>query len=468
MSSKPIAKDTAPNIFLEGSLPKLFVKTAAPIILIMTANGFFTLVDAYYLGRYVGVEALTAVTLMFPLYMLLVAVSTLVSSGYSSVFARLLGANSTHQAGEALYAAITLSLLVSLILIVVFLALSDSLILQLTNGTNLLAAHGYTYISILIFFCPIVFILGVSVDTLRCEGKISEMLAVTIFATSLNFVFNYLLIVKLNLGVAGSAYGTVAAQSCALCVAIYLRQRSKSIVKIRAPKFAQACKHWLDFVSLGIPQSVSHIGLSLTAVVVLFSIQTWNGQTYEVTAGAYGIITRLMTFTILPLLGLSIAFQTIIGNNYGATKYRRCLDALKIALVIAVFYCMIAQSCFYIFRNSLGLLFVDDQEVATEISRILPINTLLFFISGPMLIVTIYFQAIGKAIKSAILSLPRTYLFTIPLILVLPNALGEVGIWYAAPIAELLMIGVTVAVFLSTKKSSGSFFYTKTKPFTLN
>ena len=73
---------TPGNVYLTGSLPVLFIKTAAPIIIVMGVNGLFTLVDAYFLGEFVGADALTAVTLMFPLYMLLVALSTLVSSGF--------------------------------------------------------------------------------------------------------------------------------------------------------------------------------------------------------------------------------------------------------------------------------------------------------------------------------------------------------------------------------------------------
>jgi Na+-driven multidrug efflux pump len=79
------------NIYLAGSLPALFAKTATPIIMVMGVNGLFTVVDAYFLGAYVGADALTAVTLMFPLYMLLVALATLVSNGFASIFARLVG-----------------------------------------------------------------------------------------------------------------------------------------------------------------------------------------------------------------------------------------------------------------------------------------------------------------------------------------------------------------------------------------
>jgi putative MATE family efflux protein len=456
MKTKLTTNDASENIFLISSLPALFAKTAAPIILIMAANGLFTLVDAYYLGAYVGAEALTAVTLMFPMYMLLVAVSTLVSSGYSSVFARLLGARSTLDAGHAISSALMLSQCVSLALIVLFLFFGAALTLQLANGSHVLAGLGYTYISILIFFSPAIFMLGISIDTLRCEGHMGAMLAVTLVSILLNFVFNYLFIVQLDWGVAGSAYGTAAAQICALLVAIQLRRQSSSQIEIQFSGFGQIRNHWREFITLGIPSSLGYVGLSLTAGIILYSLQIWNADTYSATAGAYGIITRLMTFTFLPLLGLSMALQTIVGNNYGAANFQRSTAAFKISLAVATVYCVVAQLGFYLFKDTLAYIFVDDIEIAAEIGRILPINLLLFFLFGPMLMVSTYFQAIGKAIKAVILSLSRTYLFGVPLILILPYLFGEVGIWLATPTAEAMMLILTAAVLVSAKKSSGS------------
>ena len=97
------------NLYLTGSLPVLFAKTASPIILIMLLNGLFTLVDAWFVGTWVGADALTGVTLMFPVYMLLVALSTLVSSVFSSIYARLLGADQKVAAGQVYGQAVLLA-----------------------------------------------------------------------------------------------------------------------------------------------------------------------------------------------------------------------------------------------------------------------------------------------------------------------------------------------------------------------
>ena len=111
---------TSENIYLKGSLLPLFAKTASPIILIMLLNGLFTLVDAWFIGTWVGADALTGVTLMFPVYMLLVALSGLVSSGFSSIYARLLGAGKMAEAGAVYGQALFLALGVCGVLISTF------------------------------------------------------------------------------------------------------------------------------------------------------------------------------------------------------------------------------------------------------------------------------------------------------------------------------------------------------------
>jgi Na+-driven multidrug efflux pump len=122
------------NIYLAGPLPALFARTATPIIVVMGVNGLFTVVDAYFLGVYVGADALTAVTLMFPLYMLLVALSTLVSNGFASVFARLVGSGDRDRAHIVFAQAVQLALVACAVLIALFLMAGNALSLMAANG----------------------------------------------------------------------------------------------------------------------------------------------------------------------------------------------------------------------------------------------------------------------------------------------------------------------------------------------
>ncbi|MBL4891694.1 MAG: MATE family efflux transporter [Rhizobiaceae bacterium] len=446
--------DEQDNMFLSGSLPILFIKTAAPIILIMMVNGFHTLIDAYFLGEFVGADALTAVTLMFPAFMLLVALSTLVSNGYSSILARLLGAGEKDRALNAYVDAILLALVVCVVLIAMFLAVGDTVILWVTKGSTTLAAMGYTYMAILIFLSPLAFVLGISIDTLRCEGMLATMAAITLMSVLANTLFNYILIVEFNWGVAGSAYGTILAQACAMAAIIVVRIKKQQYRSFQLSNFRIGWHNWSRFLALGAPTSLSYVGISLSAAAILFSLQLWSGSAYEATATAYGIVTRVMTFMFLPLLGLSMAFQTIVGNNYGAHKFGRTNACIKIVLSTAFVYCVIFQLCLYIFRNDIGFIFVDDQAIALQLARILPLTTMVLFIFGPLMMVSVYFQAIGDATRSAILSLTKVYLFSLPLTFILPMFIGEIGIWYAGPLSEILSLLLTaVILYLRFRKS---------------
>ncbi|MFA0811836.1 MATE family efflux transporter [Microbulbifer epialgicus] len=444
------------NVFVSGALLPVFFKTAAPIILIMLVNGSFTLLDAYFLGEYVGAEALAAVTLTFPMFMLLIALSSLISSGYSSVQARLLGAGEKDKARQAFSQAVTLALAVCAVLMLLFVAGGKPLTLLVANGSEDLAEMGYTYLSILIFLSPIQFIGSVNSDTLRCEGQLSLMAMVSLSSVMLNIVFNYIFIAHLEMGVAGSAYGTALAQAIALMIVAGYRYYGRStVIDTQIIRLSHKRDFWPEYLSLGLPSSLSYIGISLTSIAVIFSIQTWGGDNYDATVGAYGITTRIMTFIFLPLLGLSQAFQTLIGNNVGAKSWSRADSSINIALTIAFAYCLALQLGVLILKGSLGALFVNDQQIIEEVARILPMMTLVYFLAGPLMMISTFFQAIGDAKRAAILGLTKTYIFVLPLILVLPLIFGEVGIWYAGPVAEVMLLTLTVIILYQRGRNHG-------------
>lgn len=443
------------NIYLAGSLPALFAKTATPIIVVMGVNGLFTVVDAYFLGAYVGADALTAVTLMFPLYMLLVALATLVSNGFASVFARMIGGGERNSAGIVFAQAVQLAMVVCAVLIAVFLLAGDALSLMAANGNAALAGMGYTYVSILILCSPLVFVLSINIAALRSEGLLTAMAAITLMSALLNILFDYLFIVELGMGVAGSAYGTVLAQLCSMLAVIFYRRSSSPTTSAQKLPAWPGAGHWGELLALGAPSSLGYIGMSLSAGLTLYCLQLWAAETYAATAGAFGIITRLITFTFLPLLGLSMAFQTIAGNNFGARLAARTDKSIVLALGLALIYCVTVELIFLSSRSVIGYLFVDDSAIASEIARILPLVVLTTFIFGPVMMIGSYFQAIGDAPRAALLGLSRTYLFALPLIFALPFWFGEPGIWYAGIVAELLVLITTVLVLMHRRRLAG-------------
>jgi len=446
------------NLFLKGPLPLVFLKTAAPMILMMLVNGSFSLVDAYFLGVFVGAEALTAVTSMFPAFMLIIALTTLVSNGFSSVMARQLGAGENTKARETFSQAMTLALLVCAVLIGLFLMAGNQFTSSVSNGSETLSQMSYTYISILVLFSPLGFILAINSDSLRCEGQIPFMALMSLVSVVLNGVFNYILIAEMNWGVAGSAYGTVLAQLASISAVFIYRRVKTNKLNIQVLGFSLSRKHWQEFLALGAPSSLSYVGLALSSAAILYNLQVWNQVNYEATVGAYGIVTRLMVFIFLPLLGLSLAFQTITGNNVGANQSERANSSIKIALSISFIYCVILQVMTLIFRNDFGRVFVSDASIISEVARILPITTGGLFLLGPLMIISMFFQSIGDAKRASILGLTKTYCFALPLTFILPWFFSEWGIWIAAPSTEVLGLLLTLYILHKRRQDQGNPF----------
>ncbi len=443
------------NPYTSGPLGPIFVKTALPIIFVMGMNGLLTVVDAMFLGRYVGADALGAVTLIFPLFMLIVALATLVSNGMSSILARHLGAEDHDNAARVFVGAHGLALMVSLVLILAYLAFGRAITLALASGSEPLVDMGQTYLAITTFMSPLAFVLAVHSDALRNEGRVGFMAAMSLLVSLSNIGFNYVLIALMGLGVAGSAYGTALAQLLSLSIIIGFRIYGTTSLRPNLLGQMPLTACWSRILALGAPQSLSFIGVALGSAAVIFALQIVDTPTYETTVAAFGIVTRVMTFMFLPLLGLTHALQSLIGNNYGAQHWERSDASLRMGICVALVYCVLAQVVFAFGSGAIATLFVDDTAVHAELARILPVNTAFLWMAGPMIVIASYFQAIGHATRAAILSLTKTYFFSLPLTFALPPFVGEIGIWLASPIAEILTALLTMAILYQTARSFG-------------
>ncbi len=446
------------NPYLTGSIPQLFINNALPIIMVMVVNGLLNVVDAFYLGRFVGPDALTAVTLVFPLFMVLVASASLVSAGTASILARRLGAGDLPTAQRTFAAAQRLTVMVSLVLVMLFFLSREPMLSALANGDARLAEMGNTYILPLVLFAPATFVLNLQYDTLRSEGRVALMTRTALMVTGLNIIFNFVLINIAGLGVLGSSLGTILAQAVAL--ATVLRHRLTGKTRIRAFSHCPFpdWETWREIVRLGLPSALNFIGVSLLSVVVISRVQTYADSMYAETIAAYGVISRLNAFSFLPLLGLSLAAQAIIGNNVGAGAYARSNAGLRVALGFALGYCAVIELIMILGAKGLGAIFVSDPMVIDEVGRILPVTISLFFFFGMNTVLAGYFQALGEARRAAIFSLAQIYLFTAPLTFLLPHLIGEWGIWIAAPAGHFSMALLGATVLFITARQTGRRF----------
>lgn len=433
------------NPYTRDSVPATFVATALPIVFVISANGLLTVVDGIFLGIFVGPEALNAVTIAFPVSMFMIAFSSMVSIGMASVLGRLLGARRLDDARRLFAGAHGLSICISMAFVVLFATFGWSIVAQLASSTEL-ARMAYAFLTIAISTSPLQFLLSVHADALRTEGRVRFIAIIGLCLTLANMALNAILIAGLGFGVSGSAWGTACAQAVALILIFQYRLRGKARLTLAFADAANWRSGWSEMLALGAPRSLSFIGIALGSAAIILSLRRFGGANTDASIVAFGIINRLMAFAYFPLLGMSMAMQAIVSNNVGANLWARTNATLKLVLIVTFSYACFVEIAFILFRHKLAGLFVVDPGVISEIGKILPILLALYLSFAPMMMIANYFQSIGDARVAALLSLSRTYLFAIPLTLLLPFAAGQIGIWLAIPLADAFQLAVIVAV----------------------
>lgn len=441
------------NPYTEAALGPLFLRTALPMVAIMSVNGLHAVVDAAFLGAYVGPDALSAVTLIFPALMAMVALQALVSGGMASLLARRLGARQREEARGVFGSAHLLALGFVALLYLLYFAVLAPHIATLAGGEGQVAEGARRFLGVTVLGSPVAFLLSLSIDALRCEGRVRFMALITIASSLLNMLANWLLIGWAGLGVQGSALGTVLAQAVCLTVILVERRRGGSRL---TPVFGFRPADMGRILAIGGPMSLGFLGMSLGSAAVLYNVSVWSaGEARLSTVAAYGVITRILTFAYLPLMGMSIAFQTICGSNYGARLGDRVEGSLRIALTTAFAYSFAIELLAILGRGPIAGIFTEDAAVVAEISRILPWMVAAYVLFGPTVTLAGYYQAIGDAGRAALFSLSRSYLLFMPLTFLLPRILGEAGIWRAPLLADLAVAAMALAILWRDRRRHG-------------
>ncbi|MCX7288582.1 MAG: MATE family efflux transporter [Rhodobacterales bacterium] len=442
----------AQNRFLTAPIGRLFVTNALPMMVMMLMSGMLSVVDAAFLGHFVGPDALAAVSLVFPILMVTIALSTLVSGGMSSLLARQLGARQDNDATAVFAQAHGLALFVSMLLIAAFSTVAGLVIGQMSGGRADIAQMAYTYLAIMIFASPLQLLLSVHADAWRNEGHAGLIALLSVGVTFANIALNYLLIVSLDMGVAGSALGTAIAQGTGLALLVGLRCRGGGILRMSDLWTSRWIGGWRPILTLGAPVSLSFIGIALVSATVITTLRLTAGAGYVDGVVAYGIVTRILSFTFLPLMAVAMAAQSIVGHNIGAKLYRRSDVALRMALAVAFLYCAFVEVTLLIGHASIGGRFVSSPDVIGDVGRILVPMLSLYLFTGPVLVLALYFQAIGKPGRTAMLTLIKPFALS-PLLL---SALGFFGgsraIWFAFPIADGIIVALALGVVIANQR----------------
>ncbi|MEO0506347.1 MAG: MATE family efflux transporter [Bacteroidota bacterium] len=430
---------------------KLLVKQAVPAgigILVMSLN---VLVDSIFVGNWIGSIAIAAISVVLPITFFIAALGMAIGVGGSSILSRALGANQKEKALKTFGNQISLTLLVTTTMMMVGLYYTDSLI-PLFGGKGAIFSVARVYYIIILYGVPLLGFTMMGNNVMRAEGKPKFAMFGLILPSVVNLLADYIFIYVLDMGMAGAAWATTLSYAVsAVYVALFFLY-GPSELKINTGHLAFKSSILREIGSLGFVTLSRQAVVSSTYLLMNNILFNLGG---EAMIAVYAIIGRILMFALFPIFGVTQGFLPIAGFNYGAAYYSRVKESIN----KAVWYACVLGSLIFLglmlFPDVITGLFLsnqphqsaDEQAMNQFVLANTPNAIRWVFAATPIialqLIGAAYFQAIGKAIPALLLTLTRQGFFFIPLILLLPNFFGELGVWLSFPIADVLATIVT-------------------------
>lgn len=441
---------------------KLLIRQAVPAsigILVMSLN---VLVDSIFVGNWIGSIAIAAINVVLPVSFFIGALGMAIGIGGSSIISRALGANDKEKALKTFGNQIALTLMVTVVMVVLGLYYTNSLI-PAFGGKGEIFDLAKVYYTIVLYGVPFLALCMMGNTVIRAEGKPRFAMNAMIIPSVGNLLMDYLFIYVFDWGMAGAAWATTIGYVLCLAYILYFFLSENSELDINWSHFGLNVPIIKEIGALGF---VTLARQAVVSVIYLLMNNILFNLGGEAMVAVYAIIGRMLMFALFPVFGVTQGFLPIAGFNYGAGKYQRVRESITTAIKYAAILATAVFIGLMIFPAEIAGLFLSSRPDIS--AKELAMNTFVLehtpaamrwvFAATPIialqLIGAAYFQAIGKAVPALLLTLSRQGFFFIPLILILPNYLGELGVWISFPIADLLATLVT-GYFLRQEMKSG-------------
>lgn len=432
------------SLYLEKEkISVLIWKFSLPAILGMVVNALYNVIDSIFVGNGVGEIGLTAVSISFPIMIILMAFGMLIGVGAAATVSLRLGEKNKAEAELVLGNAVALVLISAVVLTVLFLIKLDEILIFLGAEEAVLPlCKEFTTI---ILFGSVFMFVGFGLNNIiRAQGDPKTAMATMLISAILNAILNPIFIMWMGLGIKGSALATVVAQAVsAIWVTAYLFG-SNSLLKIKLPYLRLKKRIIYDITRIGASPFLMQLGASAVTIIYNYSLLEYGG---DIAVAAIGIINRIALLILMPVFGLSQGVQPIIGYNYGAKRYDRVQEALNKAIIAASIFTTLGFLVVEMFPEQIMRIFNDSPELISVGARGLRIQLAMLSIIGFQVISANYFQAVGKALRAILLSMSRQVIVLIPAIIILPRFWGLYGVWVAGPLSDVIA-SILTACFL--------------------
>ena len=430
------------DFFGKEKISRILFKIAPPVMLAQLIQALYNIVDSFFVGRY-SANALTALSVIYPLQLIIVALAVGTGVGLNTYMAREYAQENPKAAEEAAGTGTVLAFGTW----VIFAALS-ALIMGPYVRTSATSPEAITdaviYGRIVCIGSLGAFLEGCWTKVHQAQGNMRLPMAAQIVGALTNIVLDPILIFGLGpipaLGVAGAALATVVGQFAAAVIT--------GIRGYRRPPRRQEMRHYaFQIYKLGYPS----ILMQALYTVYIVGLNMILAGFSDAAVTVLGLYYKLQTFFFIPLLGLQTCIVPVISYNYARNGYRRCRDTMKCSIAFSLVVMAVGAAAFIFLPDALIRVFSQDAEVLAVGSHAFPIIGASFLPAVVSLMLPVFFQAIGYGRISLALSLLRQIVCLLPLFWLLAR-LGLGYTWFAFPLAEVISGGVGLVFYFRTLK----------------
>ena len=425
---------------------RLLVRLSVPIVISMLIQALYNVVDSIFVSR-VSENALTSVSLAYPMQMLMISVGVGTAVGINSLISRRLGARRKHEAELAATNGIFLMFLSSVAFILFGLFGTEAFFSAYTDDPEI-HSMGVAYLKTCCAFCPGVFIALASERIMQAQGKALWTMIIQLVGAVTNIIFDPIFIFGLfgapKLGVFGAALATVLGQWVAMLLGFIVLFSKKNEVRLHVRDFKPNRKVIGDIYKVGVPsilmQSISTVmNLVMNAILIAFS---------PTAVAVFGVYFKLQSLIFMPVFGVTGASMSIMAFNFGARIKARLMRTYKLTVMATVSVMLIGTAAFLLFPEALLDLFDASAEMKAIGVPALRILGIPFPVAAYCITNSTLFQAVGNGVYSMIVSFMRQMVVLVPAALLLAKIFGTVSaVWWAFPIAEVGSLAATLILF---------------------
>ena len=423
---------------------KLLAQYALPAIIAMTAASLYNIIDRVFIGQVVGPMAISGLAITFPFMNLAAAFGAAVGVGASTTISVKLGQKDYESAENILGNTITLNLIVGLAFGGICLLFLDP-ILRFFGASDATLPYARDFMRVILagnVFSHMYF--GMNA-VLRAASKPQMAMFATIFTVGMNILLDVVFILWWHWGIKGAAFATIISQVLALCWQMKLFTNKSELLHLKRSIYKLKSNLVRNIISIGISPFLMNACACVIVIFINNQLVRFGG---DMAVGAYGIANSIAMIFVMFVIGLNQGMQPIAGYNYGAQQYDRMMRVVKLSIITAVCIMLTGWSLAMFAPYHCARMFTTDPELIKGSIKAIHIIMMMFPLIGSQMVITNFFQCIGKVKISIFLSLSRQLLFLLPLLAILPNFYGINGVWASMPTSDFIAVVVAVTIML--------------------